>query len=165
MLCNQLEQANDILMAFNFIPEKHGRYKLKSKRAVVDYVPNSPEYDAERAQTVAGILGKEQSNFTNEFKIDRSLLWKGRLQFPNYIIKFSKNAKEWFVVWDSGIVSRWNKEKLPRVIPMRPYLDARYDKKSADNIIRIYNSRGFRFKDLTTQLYFEKLLSLLKPNG
>jgi hypothetical protein len=165
MLCNQLEQANDILMAFNFIPEKHGRYYLKSKRAVVDYVPNSPEYEEERAKTVAGILGGEQSNFTNEFRVDRSLLHKNRLKHPKYIIKFSKNVKEWFVVWDTGIIARWNKEKLGHSVPMRPYLDDRYDKKAAETIIRTYNIRGFKFKDLTTQLYFEKLLALLKPKG
>lgn len=167
MLCNQLEQANDILMAFNFIPEKHGRYKLKSKKAVVDYVPNSKEYIEERKNTVAGILGNEQSNFTNEFTVDRTLLCKKgkRLRHPEYLIKFSKNKADWFVVWDGNVVARYNKEKLPVAIPMRPYLDEKYDKKRADAILKCYNIRGFRFKDLTTQLYFQKLLALLKPKG
>lgn len=63
------------------------------------------------------------------------------------------------------MVARYNKELLPVIIPMRPYLDEKYDKKMAEKVIKNYNIRGFKFRDLTTQLLFEKYLTLLKPKG
>ena len=38
MIGNTLEEASDLLTALNFIPDGFGRYKLKRKRAVVDYI-------------------------------------------------------------------------------------------------------------------------------
>lgn len=165
MLCNQLQQANDVLVNFNFIPETFGRYKLKRMRAVIDYVPNAPGYDETVAQTVAGIVGGKQSNFTNEFKVDRSLIYKKRLRKPLYIIKFSKDSKEWFTVWDDNVIARYNKEQLNAVVAMRPSLDEKYDKRRLNLIIQAYNMRGYKYKNLTTQLIFEKMIKILKPKG
>ena len=44
MIGNTLEEASDLLANLNFIPDSFGRYKLKRKKAVVDYIkPNQIE--------------------------------------------------------------------------------------------------------------------------
>ena len=37
LIGNTLEEASDILVSFDFIPEEFGRYKVRKKRAVIDY--------------------------------------------------------------------------------------------------------------------------------
>ena len=92
MIGNTLEEASDILSAFNFIPDGFGRYKLKSKRAVIDYIMPNEAYKARRKGTIADILLPNASTFTNEVELDRSLLVnKRRCERPICIIKFSKS--------------------------------------------------------------------------
>lgn len=74
MIGNTLEEASDILSAFNFIPDDFGRYKLKSKRCVIDYIRPNEQYLERRKGTIADILMPDASTFTNEIQIDRSLL-------------------------------------------------------------------------------------------
>lgn len=92
MIGNTLEEASDILSAFNFIPDGFGRYKLKSKRAVIDYIMPNEAYKARRKGTIADILLPNASTFTNEVELDRSLLVnKRRCERPICVIKFSKS--------------------------------------------------------------------------
>lgn len=93
LIGNTLEEASDILTMFNFIPEEFGRYKLKSKRAVVDYIPPSEQYLKRRQGTVADLLMGNQSNFTNEIDFDKQLIYKGRLMKPTATITFDKQTK------------------------------------------------------------------------
>ena len=44
MIGNTLEEASDLLSALNFIPDGFGRYKLKRKLAVVDYIKPNEKY-------------------------------------------------------------------------------------------------------------------------
>ena len=37
-ICNYTETVSDVLNLFNFIPENFGRYYLKSKKAVIEYI-------------------------------------------------------------------------------------------------------------------------------
>ena len=41
---NTLEEASDILKMFNYIPEEFGIYRVKKKRAVIDYMEPSEAY-------------------------------------------------------------------------------------------------------------------------
>lgn len=164
MTCNALNAGNEICSNFNFIPVKHGIYKLKRKRAVIHFAPDSPDYQEKRKQTAAGILLGDQSNFTNKIEIDYSLLWKKRLIRPHLIIKFAKDPRTWYVLWDSGVIARYNKEQCG-VIAMRPRLDHIYSKRQANTVIETFNHRGYKFKDISTQLAFENEIALLKPNG
>ena len=41
---NTLEEASDLLCAFNFIPEKFGRFKLKKKRCIIENIEPSEAY-------------------------------------------------------------------------------------------------------------------------
>lgn len=157
---NTLEEASDILCAFNFLPETFGRFKLKKKRAIIEYIEPSEKYLKRREGTVADILMPNASTFTNKVEVDTALVTKQRLFKPSYIVQFTKTEK--FTVWDSNIVAPYNNERV-RVIPMRPYLDQLYNLEVVNNIITLFDTRCFRFRNLITQKQFKKQLELLKP--
>lgn len=159
---NTLEEASDIMTAFNFLPETFGRFKLKSKRAVIDYIEPSEKYLERRKGTVADILLPTASTFTNEIEVDRSLVYKGKLYKPTCIIKFSKDRSQWFTLWNNNVVCKYNKEKLT-TLSMRPYIDEFFDNRARDMIIQEYDSRVLYFRDLITAKKFKKELTLLKP--
>lgn len=162
VLCigNTLEEASDILCAFNFIPEEFGRYYLRKKRAVVDYMAPTEAYLERRKGTVADILMPTASTFTNKIDVDTTLVTKERLIKPVCVIKFSKDTR--FTVWNKNIVAKWNGE-LAHVIPMRPYLDELYNVDAVNAVISIYDARSYLFHNLITQKQFTKELELLKP--
>ena len=53
---NTLQEASSILKAFNFLPEKFGRFKLKSKRCVIDNLEPTEEYLEDRKGSIADIF-------------------------------------------------------------------------------------------------------------
>lgn len=163
MIGNTLSEASDILTAFNFIPDGFGRYKLKSKHAVIDYIKPSDKYLARRKDTIADNLMAGASTFTNEVEIDRSLLVNKRLkQKPYYVIKFGKTKDKWFTLWNDSIISVYNGEQV-NVIPMRRYIDARYQQQLFDFVVEQFDARTFRFVNLSCFKLFEKELKLVKP--
>lgn len=159
---NYLEEASDILCAFNFLPERFGRFKLKKKRAVIDYIEPSESYLERRKGTIADILMPTASTFTNKIKTDETLLAKRRLIKPSAIIKFSTKEDSWFTLWDSCVISKYNNEKV-RSIAMRPYIDEFYQTAIRDTVISQFDTRSFLYKDLITFKTFQKNLELLKP--
>ena len=158
---NSTEEASDILTMFNFIPQEFGIYKLKSKKCIIDYMPNSEAYMERRRGSVGDILAGTTSNFTNKIETDTSLVYKGRLESPQYIIKFSKDKKDWFTVWNKNIVSRYNGENK-KAIPMRRYLDELYNIDLITTVFAQNDARAYKFKDLMTQKVFNYQLSLIK---
>lgn len=164
VLCigNTLEEAAELLCAFNFIPEEFGRYKLKSKRCVIEYIEPSERYRTRRKGTIADILMPTASTFTNKVEVDESLIYKGRLIKPSYIIKFEKDKTKWFTIWDGNIVAPYNGEKAA-IVAMRPYIDEIFNTQMRDTIISLFDNRALRFKNLITFKKFQKELSLLKP--
>lgn len=191
---NTLEEASDILSAFDFLPETFGRFKLVKnkkvlmeylreidaaktddersainkkyedwdfgKRAVIEYIEPSKKYLARRKGTVADILMPDASTFTNKLDIDTSLITKQRLLRPSYVVKFSSRDK--FTVWDGNVVAPFNGEKVP-IVPMRPYLDELYNLERVNQIIALFDTRCFLFRNLITQKKFKLQLELLKP--
>lgn len=162
LIGNTLEEASDLMCSFNFIPEEFGRYKLRKKRAVVDYIEPSEAYLKRRKGTISDLLSPAASTFTNKIEVDKTLVYKGRLHKPTNIIMFSK--EEIFTVWDNRIVTEYQKEKVP-VIAMRPYLDQLFNTELRDNVVALFNTRSFYFRNLITQKRFKKDLELLKPKG
>ena len=163
LICNLLEDANEILAdGFNFIPEVYGRYKLKSKRAVIDYIPPSMKYQKKRKGTVADYLQPNASNFTNRLSQDMSLVYSGVLRRPSGIIKFTKNPDDWFTVWNERVICPYKNEKLKFVIAMRPYIDERFVPDARDAVYAQYDARALLFKNLITQKKFEKRLEMLR---
>ena len=195
---NTLEEASDLLCAFNFIPEEFGRYKLVKnkkklgeylkkldkvtndkerakldeeykdipfgKRAVIEYIEPTEAYSNRRKGTIADILMPNASTFTNKIETDTTLVFKGRCKSPQHVIKFTKDQKDWFTLWENGCISQWNKENKP-AIAMRPYLDEVYDMKIMTAIMQKFDYRAFRYKDLITFKMFQKNMNLLKPRG
>lgn len=158
---NTLEDASDILTMFNFIPHEFGVFKLKSKKCIIDYMPNSEAYIQRRKGSVGDILAGHTSNFTNKIDVDTSLIWKKRLLSPQYVIKFTKDTKDWFTVWNGEVLAKRNGEKK-NAIPMRRYLDEQFNSQLVLNIFEMFDSRAFKFKNLITQKQFSYQLSLLK---
>ena len=164
MIGNTLEEASDILSAFNFIPDDFGRYKLKSKRCVIDYIKPNENYIKRREGTLANILMPEASTFTNEMSIDRKLLINKRMRkFPCYIVKFAKTRDTWFTVWNSNIVHEYNREEV-YIIAMRRYLDEVFDKETAEEVISQFDLRSFKFTSLSCFKKFQKQMRLLKKS-
>lgn len=158
---NSTEEASDILTMFNFIPQEFGVYKLKSKKCIIDYMPNSEAYQERRRGSVGDILAGTTSNFTNRIDTDTSLVFKGRLESPQYVIKFSKDKKDWFTVWKKNVVARYNGENK-KAIPMRRYLDEQYNIDLITTVFAQSDARAYKFKDLMTQKVFNYQLSLIK---
>lgn len=161
-LGNTLEEASDILCAFNFIPEGFGIYKLKKKRAVIHNIEPTEAYKKRRQGTIADILMPTASTFTNKIDTDNSLITKQRLKEPQYIIKFNKDPNTWFTVWDNNIVKKYHNENKP-VKAMRPYLDEKYNVEIPRTIITLFDTRSYLFTNLITFKQFQKQCELLKP--
>lgn len=164
LMGNTLEEASDILCAFNFIPEKWGTFKVKKKRCVIQNIEPSEAYKKRRQGSIADILMPTASTFTNKIDTDKSLISQDRLISPSYIIKFTKDKNTWFTVWDSNIVAPYHGEKK-KAVAMRPYIDEFYDQQLAVNIITLFDTRSFQYRNLITFKRFQSALSLLKPRN
>lgn len=162
---NTLEEASDILCAFNFIPEQFGLYKLKKKRAIIHYIRPSNLYLERRKGSLADLLMPTASTFTNQIEADKTLVTKQRLTSPMYIVKFSKDPKDWFTVWNNNVVCKYNKEKGKPVIAMRPYLDDLYTVDRVKAVIETFDTRSYQYRSLLVFKQFQNQLSLLKPRN
>ena len=164
MIGNTLEEASDLLTALNFIPDGFGRYKLKRKKAVVDYIKPNEKYLARRKEATANLMMGQASTFTNEIEIDRSLLVNKRKRTtPMYIIKFNKFQDTWFTVWNDNIISDYNGEQKT-IIPMRRYLDEVYNRENANGVVEQFDARAYKFTTLACFKKFQKQMRLLKPD-
>lgn len=161
LIGNTLEEASDILTMFDFIPEQYGRYKIRKKKCIIDYLPPSEKYKQRRKGTVADLLTPEASNFTNEIAFDRSLIWKGRLEKPTAIIHFSKTEK--YTVWDGKIIAQHNGERCQTNIAMRPYIDLIFTTQLRDQVIEMFDNRALLYRNLITNKKFQKAIQLIKP--
>ena len=161
LIGNTLEEASDILTMFGFIPEEFGRYKLKKRRAVIDYLPPSEQYKTRRKGTVADLLVPDQSNFTNKIEFDKSLVTKARLIKPKAVIHFSKTVK--YTIWDDNIIAQYNGEQVKIHFAMRPYIDLPFNVDKRDQIIALFDTRCFMYHNLITAKKFQKEIQLLKP--
>lgn len=160
LIGNTVEDCSDILTLFNFIPETFGRYKLKKKRCVIDYIPPSKKYLERRKGSIANILAPDASTFTNEQKFDKSKIYKGRLTKPQYIIQFRNHS---FTVWDNNVICKHNKENKP-IISMVPLMinNTVFRSDLRDEIILMNYEKRFMFRDLLTQKLFDKCIKEIK---
>lgn len=160
---NTLEEASSILKAFNFLPEGFGRFKLKRRRCIIDNLAPTEEYLKDRHGSAAFILGgDDMSNYTNDLRKDTSLLCKKRLVNPRYIIKFSKNKKDMYIIWDDNIISRYKGQPIKSVIAMKPYIDTTYTPEMKQMIIDQFDARAFKFDTLITLSYFQGNLQQIR---
>lgn len=162
---NTLEEASDILSGINFIPEEFGRYKLRKKRTVIDYIPLNDAYKKRREGTAAAILMPNASTFTNKVKMRTDMVSRAKLVKPTCIVKFGKETDLWFTIWDGHIINKYNGEKIANEVNMRPYEGGKFIKQLRDNIHICFLTEQYLFHNLITFKQFQKQLELLKPNG
>lgn len=161
LLGNTLEEASSILKSFNFLPEKFGRFYLRSKRCVIDNLEPTEEYLKDRKGSVADLLGGDaMSNYTNMLKKDIRLISKQRLIAPVARIIFSKDNI--YTLWNDNIIRRSRGEGCPYDIAMRPYLGIAYNREKAISVFERYDAEAFKFASLIDQAYFSDDLKLLK---
>ena len=163
LLGNTLEEASTILKAFDFLPEKFGRFYLKRKRCIIDNLEPTEEYLAARKGSVAQLLGGDNmSNYTNELTKDRKLIYKGKLEKPTCIIKFSKDTNDWYTLWDSKVIRRYKGQTCTAIIAMAPYIDEFYNKEKVQLIVDLYNGQALYYSTLIDKSYFEDALRRLR---
>lgn len=147
---------------YQYIHEKYNGYDF-GKRAIVEYMEPTESYKAMRNGSAAEILAGNASTFTNEVEIDNSLIARHtRFNKPSSIIKFAKEKDKWFTVWDSNIIAPYCGQTA-RTIAMRPYIDQVFLPDLQKQIITLFDTRSFLFRDLSTFKRFQKELQLLKP--
>lgn len=162
LIGNTLEEASDILTSFNFIPEEFGRYKLKKKRAVIDYIPPTEAYLKRRKGTVADLLTPDEATFTNIVKLDNAKIYKGRLTRPTNVIKFDRDT--YFTLWDGSVITEYNNEKC-EVIAMRAYIHNTYVVDTVKKVFARFHADEFSYRSLITLKKFRKEMALIKANG
>lgn len=164
-MLNNTEEAPEILTAIaHFIPIKYGIYKLKRRRCVIDYIPNTKGYEEMRKEALATDIDAGGSNFTNQVVRDIKLLYKGRLNKPVMIVKYSKYQSDWYTLWSSPggtVICPYNGEKKPSVA-MKRYIDDQFLQELRDSIIEQEDVRAFKYKDIYTQTTWRKNMELIK---
>lgn len=166
MVCNYTETLSDIMNLFNFIPQKWGRYYLKKKKAVVDFIEPTEEYLKRMSGSITDILASNQSTFTNFKEQNFSLVYHGRLKKPIYKMDFGDGEE--YVLWlgENGervIRSLKKGECVKKIIAMRPNIPCLvYYKDRVKQIFDSFDVCGFKYVDLITQQRFSMALQKLK---
>ena len=161
MMLNNTEDCPELMAMFGFIPIEFGVYKLKRKHCVVDYIPNNKAYDERRKKALANEIDTGTGNFTNKVVRDLSLLYKGRLNKPSMIVKYSKDQTDWFTIWNGNVICPYNGEKVPS-IAMKRYIDDMFVPSARDDVIAQEDVRAFKYKDILTQSLWRKNMELIK---
>ena len=161
MMLNNTEECPEILAMFGYVPVNFGVYKLKRKHCVIDYIPNNAAYEKRRSKALANEIDTGTGNFTNKFIKDLSLLYKGRLDTPLYIVKYSKDQGDWFTVWSGNVVCPYNGEQK-QSIAMKRYIDDVFIPTARDSIIEQEDVRAFKYKDILTQSLWRKNMEIIK---
>lgn len=164
---NAVSECSDFLAQMaGFIPEKHGRFKLKRRGIIVDNIPNTEAYLEKRKKSItASVMDYENdANYTNIIKRDLESLKPKRqkLNRATCIIKFSKYPRDWYTVWDNNIIRKYNGQFVKNTIPMIRYLDDIFDEQKAKSVIERYDARSFKYADLISQATFAAHLKTIK---
>jgi len=165
MLANNQDEASSVLKAFNFLPEKYGRFYLHNKKAVFDNLEPTEEYKADRKGSIADLLGGDgMMNYSNKVQKELKTITKDKVYKPTKLIKFSKSPNTWYVEWDGKIIKRYKNQFIARdhFIAMKPYLDCPFYVELRNNIFERYDSEDLRFDSLITKSYFEEEMKRLR---
>lgn len=147
--------------AFNWLPidGKFGIYKLKSRKCVIHYFDDTEAFKELKKNSTSSQIGdRSESTFSNKIILDKSNLdKKARLLRPTVKIVFPGNQIycEWASQNDDIFITKWRGQPCARTIAMAPHLDAKYNSKERDFVKKMYNSKIYKFKDLSTQELFK----------
>lgn len=168
LIGNMCGEIAEVLGNFNFLPQEYGRYALKRKKAIIDYLPVTEEYKEMRKGAVANILlGDETGNFNNKSNRVYNRIYScgvGSLK-PVSIIKFSRDTNDWFCCYEKNVIRKWKGEKTKKVISMRPYIDEVFVPELRDNVFSLFDAKALWFNDIVSATLFESKLMDLKPRG
>lgn len=166
---NSVSECNDFLAQLaGFIPETPGRYYLKRKHMIVDNIPNSKAYLEKRKKSIgADIMDYDNdANYTNVVKRDlESLMNKGRqLIRVTTLLKFSKDPKDWFCIYDGRYIRRYRGETVNKnlIVGMKRHLDNFFNPDIVKDVFEMYDARAYIYADLISQATFAAQLKLLK---
>lgn len=166
---NSVSECNDFLAQLvGFIPESQGRFYLKRKHTVVDNIINSKAYLEKRKRSIgADIMNYDDDpNYTNIQKRDLETLMPKtrRLIRVTSLIKFTKDKRHWYCVYDGKYIRRYRNECVgkDKVIPMRRYLDELFNPDVVKDVFLRYDGRAFMYTDLISQATFSADLKELK---
>lgn len=163
LIGNTLQEASEILKAFNFIPEDFGLYKLKRKRCLIYNIAPTEEYYKDRKGSAADLLGAQQmSNYTNQLTQDVELITKKKKVNMIAKIKFGGQLKDQFILWNDNIISQCKGQHAPRDISMTRYLQSVYDQEIVNSMIANWDYRRLKFDSLITLAYFKNCLQKIK---
>lgn len=168
LIGNMCGEIAEVLGSLNFLPQEYGRYKLKRKRAIIEYLPVTEAYKEMRKGAIATlILGDDTGNFNNKSnRVYNRIYSRGIRELkPVAVIKFSRDQSDWFTLYEKNVIRKWNKEKCKRIISMRPYIDEVFIPEIRDEIFSLHDAKGLWFNDIVSATMFEARLSDLKPRG
>lgn len=168
LIGNMCGEIAEVLGSLNFLPQEYGRYKLKRKRAIIDYLPVTDAYREMRKGAIANlILGDETGNFNNKSNrsYDRICSTGIKGLKPQVVIKFSRDSADWFTCFDKNVIRKWKGEKCKKTVAMRPYIDETFVPALRDDVFSMYDVKAFWFNDVVSATLFETRLSELKPRG
>lgn len=167
MLGNTMSEASDVMLSFNFVPNpgQFGRYKLRNKKLVMDYLPLTKEYIRMREGSVVDMITTQnESGFTNTVEADLTQIDPKPTSKPQVIIKFTDDKSTWYTIWDRGVIKKWNGEQIHATIAMRRYLQGEtYNNETVRSVYEMFDNKSFRYKNYYTQVSFRHELEKLKP--
>lgn len=167
MLGNTMSEASDVMLSFNFIPNpgSFGRYKLRKRGLIMDYLPLTKEYIRMRKDSVVDMITTQnEAGFTNMVEADLSQIDPSPVSYPQVIIKFSDDKSTWYTIWENGIVRKWNGEQIHTTIAMRRYLQGEtYNTATVSSVYEMFDNKSFKYKNYYTQVSFRHELEKLKP--
>lgn len=168
LLGNTLSEASEVLVDFGFIPDPgaFGRYKIRNKKLIIDYVKPSKAYLRMRTDAAVELLTPANMSSKNNAVdfLDQKLLNKHKGTRPVSIIKFTDKSGTWYTVWDNGVIAPYNKETIKNVIPMRRYIqNTIYNQELVNNVIQMYDTQSFRFYNYFTYAAFKAEMIKIKP--
>jgi hypothetical protein len=102
------------------------------------------------------------SNYTNDLKKDLSQIKRDRKIFPRYAIWFGKENSHKYIVWDNNIISRYKGQPIKNIVAMKPYLNTHFTPEAKQNVIDIFDAKGYYFDSLITMSYFQGDLQLIR---
>ena len=168
LIGNMCGEIAEVLGNLNFLPQEYGRYKLKRKRAVIEYLPVTDEYKEMRKGAIANlILGDETGNFNNKSNRSYTRIYSNGVRNlkPLTLIKFSRETNDWFVCYEKNVIRKWKGEKCAKTVAMRPYIDEVFVPELRDSVFSLFDAKALWFNDIVSATLFETRLADLKPRG
>lgn len=171
LLANSVSECAAVTGAlFNYIPNPNNFKitKLTRKHTVFWNVPVTKAYIDKRKKSYnADILDYNNDiNYTNFVQRDLELIKdkRTRIRKLTNVIKFSKDKRNWFTVYDGKYIRRYKNEcfKKDKSIAMKRYLDDTFNLYSVKNVIERFDARSFMYCDIMSQALFTTQLKLIK---